>query len=39
MTARVGARSWVIPEGYLPGWSHGPEPQMRSHGVASMLNA
>jgi hypothetical protein len=35
----IGKRSWAIAEGYLPAWSHGPEPQMKSHGTACILNA
>lgn len=27
---RIGAKLWAIPEGYIPGKSHGPEPQMTS---------
>lgn len=34
----LGARRWAIPEGYLPGESHGPEPQMTSHGSLCILN-
>jgi hypothetical protein len=33
-----GRRRWAIPEGYLPGSSHGPEPEMTSHGTACLLN-
>jgi len=35
----IGARRWAIAEGYIPGWSHGPEPAMRSHETACLLNA
>ncbi|HRX84950.1 MAG TPA: sensory rhodopsin transducer [Phycisphaerae bacterium] len=35
----LGARQWVIAEGYLPAWSHGPEPEMKSHGAVCILNA
>lgn len=35
----IGARVWVIPEGYIPPGSHGPQPQMTSHGTACILNA
>ena len=38
MTAPIGRRTWAIPEGYLPGESHGPQPQMTSHGSISILN-
>ena len=34
----LGATTWVIPEGYIPGHSHGPEPEMLSHETACMLN-
>lgn len=36
--APVGRRVWVIPEGYIPGESNGPEPEMTSHESASILN-
>ena len=35
----VGRRRWAIAEGYLPGWSHGPKPQMESHETLCFLNA
>ena len=35
----VGHRLWAIAEGYVPAWSHGPEPQMRSHETVCILNA
>ena len=35
----IGRTRWAIPEGYLPGWSHGPAPQMISHEAVCMLNA
>ncbi len=38
-TRPVGRKRWVIAEGYIPGWSHGPEPQMLSHETACILNA
>src|SRR5262249_30974983 len=34
----LGHRRWVIADGYIPGWSHGPEPEMQSHEAACMLN-
>ncbi len=34
----IGARRWVIAEGYIPGRSTGPEPQMTSHETACILN-
>ena len=35
----LGARMWAIAEGYIPAWSHGPEPEFTSHETACMLNA
>jgi len=34
----VGRKRWAIAEGYTPGWSNGPEPQMTSHETACVLN-
>jgi hypothetical protein len=34
----IGRTTWVIPEGYIPDGSTGPEPQMLSHETACMLN-
>lgn len=34
----LGKRLWVIPEGYPPRASTGPEPQMTSHETACILN-
>jgi hypothetical protein len=34
----LGHRRWAIAEGYVPGWSHGPEPMMQSHETACLLN-
>lgn len=39
MTRAIGHTRWAIPEGYIPGWSHGPEPQMTSHESVCILNA
>ena len=36
--ASIGHKRWAIAEGYLPSWSNGPEPQMRSHETACLLN-
>jgi hypothetical protein len=36
---KIGERVWAIAEGYIPGQSQGPEPQMTSHETACMLNA
>ncbi len=39
MTPPLGRRRWAIAEGYIPGWSNGPEPQFTSHETACLLNA
>ncbi len=39
MSDEVGRTRWAIAEGYIPDWSHGPEPQMTSHETACLLNA
>ena len=33
----VGRTRWVIAEGYVPGWSNGPEPDMTSHESVCIL--
>ena len=38
MADSLGRRRWAIPEGYIPGWSHGPEPQFTSHETVCILN-
>ncbi|HJL17602.1 MAG TPA: sensory rhodopsin transducer [Sandaracinaceae bacterium LLY-WYZ-13_1] len=38
MSEAIGARRWAIAEGYIPGESTGPEPQMTSHETACILN-
>jgi hypothetical protein len=35
----IGHRRWAIAEGYIPGWSSGPEPEMKSHETCCVLNA
>jgi hypothetical protein len=35
----IGKRRWAIAEGYIPTRSHGPEPEMKSHETACILNA
>ncbi len=35
----IGRTRWAIAEGYIPGWSHGPEPEMESHETVCVLNA
>ena len=39
MPRAVGRTIWVIPEGYIPSGSHGPQPAMLSHETACLLNA
>jgi hypothetical protein len=34
----IGQTRWAIAEGWIPGTSHGPEPQMTSHETACLLN-
>ncbi|MGH9530463.1 MAG: sensory rhodopsin transducer, partial [Terriglobales bacterium] len=34
----IGKRMWAIAEGYIPIQSHGPEPEMKSHETACILN-
>lgn len=34
----IGRKLWAIAEGYIPGESTGPEPQMTSHETACLLN-
>lgn len=38
MRKPIGAKTWVIAEGYIPKESHGPEPQMTSHETVCLLN-
>ncbi len=35
----VGRKTWAIPEGYIPGTSHGSAPEMTSHEACCVLNA
>ena len=39
MVNEIGRRRWAIAEGYIPGRSHGPEPEMTSHETVCLLNA
>jgi hypothetical protein len=34
----IGRKRWAIAEGYIPEFSHGPEPEMTSHETACLLN-
>jgi hypothetical protein len=38
MADTIGRKRWAIAEGYIPGWSNGPEPEMTSHETACLLN-
>jgi hypothetical protein len=35
----IGKKIWAIPEGYIPGDSTGPSPEMTSHETCCILNA
>lgn len=35
----LGSKVWAIAEGYIPGWSNGPEPALASHETVCILNA
>lgn len=39
MSEEVGKRVWAVGDCRIPGWSHGPEPEMQSHEGLSFLNA
>jgi len=39
MNRTVGRTCWAITEGYIPGTSSGPSPQMTSHETVWLLNA
>ncbi len=39
MSNAIGRQRWAIAEGYIPGASTGPEPQMTSHETFCILNA
>ena len=34
----IGRKHWAIPEGWIPAWSHGPEPELLSHEAVCILN-
>ncbi len=38
MDSAIGHKIWAIPEGYIPGQSTGPEPEMASHETVCILN-
>ncbi len=35
----IGKKHWAIAEGWIPTWSHGPEPELASHETVCILNA
>lgn len=39
MVTPIGSKVWVIPEGYIPSGSTGPEPAMTSHETFCALNS
>jgi len=34
----IGKKNWAIAEGYIPGYSNGPQPDFTSHEAANILN-
>jgi hypothetical protein len=38
MNNPIGRKFWAIAEGYIPGSSHGPAPEMTSHEAICLLN-
>ena len=38
MSNHIGRKTWAIAEGYIPGWSNGPEPEFTSHEAFCILN-
>jgi hypothetical protein len=38
MKNTIGKKQWAIAEGYIPGKSTGPDPEMTSHETACILN-
>ncbi|MEJ1097496.1 MULTISPECIES: sensory rhodopsin transducer [unclassified Pseudoxanthomonas] len=39
MNGAIGRKRWAIAEGYIPGRSNGPEPELQSHETCCILNA
>jgi hypothetical protein len=39
MDVPIGRTRWAIAEGYIPGRSHGPAPELESHEACCILNA
>jgi hypothetical protein len=38
MKMPIGRKTWALAEGYIPGWSHGPGPEMIGHEAFCVLN-
>lgn len=38
MKQNIGRKTWAIAEGYIPGWSNGPDPELISHEAFCVLN-
>ena len=38
MGKALGRTHWIIAEGYIPGTSHGPAPELESHEAVCLLN-
>jgi hypothetical protein len=38
MSGSIGQTRWAVADGYIPSWSHGPEPELASHEGLSILN-
>jgi hypothetical protein len=38
MTRSIGSLRWAIADGYIPAYSHGPQPQLLSHETLCILN-
>jgi len=39
MRATIGKKVWAVPEGYIPAWSYGKQPELESHETLCILNA
>ncbi len=38
MKTTIGRKIWAIPEGYIPEWGKGPQPELTSHEAFCVLN-
>lgn len=38
MSEAIGRRVWAVGDGYIPRWSEGPQPELKSHGSLGILN-